>query len=173
MLTVSVRWDQFWLHQRNSGQTQSAYDSIDPAINLNLATGQLLSGTLLADCFWLSSGWRRTLSLSSSLSVCLLYLSHSCISALSKAVHFHSRSLFRPALEPSDEAMLSDYEARRLLNAFIKEFVQMTAEDLDQQEPEENRYMLFWLKEIQNQDNSFTDYLKDGAFIFSFLKKWI
>ncbi|KAM9461592.1 calcitonin/calcitonin-related polypeptide, alpha isoform 1-T1 [Clarias gariepinus] len=44
----------------------------------------------------------------------------------------------RPALEPSDEAMLSDYEARRLLNAFIKEFVQMTAEDLDQQEPEEN-----------------------------------
>ncbi|XP_017334424.1 calcitonin/calcitonin-related polypeptide, alpha [Ictalurus punctatus] len=45
----------------------------------------------------------------------------------------------RPALEPlPDEAMLSDYEARRLLNAFIKEFVQMTAEDLDQQETEEN-----------------------------------
>ncbi|TUQ53284.1 cGMP-inhibited 3',5'-cyclic phosphodiesterase B [Bagarius yarrelli] len=43
------------------------------------------------------------------------------------------------ALEPlPDEALLSDYEARRLLNAFIKEFVQMTAEDLDQQEPEEN-----------------------------------
>ncbi|KAF7703457.1 hypothetical protein HF521_022464 [Silurus meridionalis] len=45
----------------------------------------------------------------------------------------------RPALEPSpDEAMLSDYEARRLLNAFIKEFVQMAAEDLEQQETEEN-----------------------------------
>ncbi|XP_017556107.1 calcitonin/calcitonin-related polypeptide, alpha isoform X1 [Pygocentrus nattereri] len=45
----------------------------------------------------------------------------------------------RPALEPSqDEATLTDYEARRLLNAIIKEFVQMTAEDLDQQETEEN-----------------------------------
>ena len=48
--------------------------------------------------------------------------------------------VFRPALEPSqDEATLTDYEARRLLNAIIKEFVQMTAEDLDQQETEENR----------------------------------
>ncbi|KAL6469042.1 hypothetical protein MHYP_G00225660 [Metynnis hypsauchen] len=45
----------------------------------------------------------------------------------------------RPALEPSqDEATLTDYEARRLLNAIIKEFVQMTAEDVDQQETEEN-----------------------------------
>lgn len=41
----------FWLHQMNLGQTHSAYDIIDRAINSNLATGQLLSGTLLADCF--------------------------------------------------------------------------------------------------------------------------
>ncbi|XP_062869046.1 calcitonin/calcitonin-related polypeptide, alpha [Trichomycterus rosablanca] len=44
----------------------------------------------------------------------------------------------RPALEPSqNEATLNDYEAKRLLNALIKEFVQMTAEDLEQ-ETEEN-----------------------------------
>ncbi|XP_076880290.1 calcitonin/calcitonin-related polypeptide, alpha isoform X2 [Brachyhypopomus gauderio] len=45
----------------------------------------------------------------------------------------------RPALElPQGDATLTDYEARRLLNAIIKEFVQMTAEDLDQPDTEEN-----------------------------------
>ncbi|KAK1798644.1 hypothetical protein P4O66_006665 [Electrophorus voltai] len=45
----------------------------------------------------------------------------------------------RPAVESSqDDATLTDYEARRLLNAIIKEFVQMTTEDLDQAETEEN-----------------------------------
>lgn len=50
----------------------------------------------------------------------------------------------RPALESTqDRATLSDYEARRLLNAIVKEFVQMTAEDMEQQASEENRYALF------------------------------
>ncbi|KAA0723238.1 Calcitonin gene-related peptide [Triplophysa tibetana] len=45
----------------------------------------------------------------------------------------------RPALESTqDRATLTDYEARRLLNAIVKEFVQMTAEDMEQQASEEN-----------------------------------
>ncbi|XP_065123976.1 calcitonin/calcitonin-related polypeptide, alpha isoform X2 [Paramisgurnus dabryanus] len=45
----------------------------------------------------------------------------------------------RPALESTqDRATLTDYEARRLLNAIVKEFVQMTAEDMEQQSTEEN-----------------------------------
>ncbi|KGL98040.1 Calcitonin gene-related peptide [Charadrius vociferus] len=32
----------------------------------------------------------------------------------------------------ADRVTLSDYEARRLLNALVKEFIQMTAEELDQ-----------------------------------------
>ncbi|XP_051510313.1 calcitonin-1-like [Myxocyprinus asiaticus] len=45
----------------------------------------------------------------------------------------------RPALESSlDRITLTDYEARRLLNAIVKEFVQMTAEDMEQQPNEEN-----------------------------------
>lgn len=40
----------------------------------------------------------------------------------------------------SDRVTLTDYEARRLLNAIVKEFVQMTAEELEQQETEGNRY---------------------------------
>ncbi|XP_074441977.1 calcitonin gene-related peptide 2 isoform X5 [Larus michahellis] len=39
----------------------------------------------------------------------------------------------RPGLESvADRVTLSDYEARRLLNALVKEFVQMTAEELEQ-----------------------------------------
>ncbi|XP_053882871.1 calcitonin gene-related peptide 2 isoform X1 [Malaclemys terrapin pileata] len=39
----------------------------------------------------------------------------------------------RPGLDSiTDRVTLSDYEARRLLNALVKEFVQMTAEDLEQ-----------------------------------------
>ncbi|KFW12592.1 PREDICTED: calcitonin gene-related peptide isoform X3 [Eurypyga helias] len=38
----------------------------------------------------------------------------------------------RPGLESiTDRVTLSDYEAWRLLNALVKEFVQMTAEELD------------------------------------------
>ncbi|XP_051573191.1 calcitonin/calcitonin-related polypeptide, alpha isoform X1 [Myxocyprinus asiaticus] len=45
----------------------------------------------------------------------------------------------RPALESSqDGTTLTDYEARRLLNAIVKEFVQMTTEDMEQQATEEN-----------------------------------
>ncbi|XP_043405732.1 calcitonin gene-related peptide 2 isoform X1 [Chelonia mydas] len=45
----------------------------------------------------------------------------------------------RPGLESiTDRVTLSDYEARRLLNALVKEFVQMTAEELEQA-TEENR----------------------------------
>ncbi|KFO84369.1 Calcitonin gene-related peptide [Buceros rhinoceros silvestris] len=39
----------------------------------------------------------------------------------------------RPGLESiTDRVMLSDYEARRLLNALVKEFIQMTAEEMEQ-----------------------------------------
>ncbi len=48
----------------------------------------------------------------------------------------------RPGLESmSDRVTLTDYEARRLLNAIVKEFVQMTAEELEQQATEGNRYI--------------------------------
>lgn len=51
------------------------------------------------------------------------------------------RSPLRPGLESmSDRVTLTDYEARRLLNAIVKEFVQMTAEELEQQATEGNRY---------------------------------
>lgn len=47
----------------------------------------------------------------------------------------------RPGMESmSDRVTLTDYEARRLLNAIVKEFVQMTAEELEQQATEGNRY---------------------------------
>ncbi|XP_053544915.1 calcitonin gene-related peptide 2 isoform X2 [Bombina bombina] len=40
----------------------------------------------------------------------------------------------RPGLDSiTDRAAVSDYEARRLLNALVKEFVQMTAEELEQE----------------------------------------
>ncbi|XP_053175271.1 calcitonin-1-like [Scomber japonicus] len=46
----------------------------------------------------------------------------------------------RPGMESmSDRVTLTDYEARRLLNAIVKEFVQMTAEELEQQATEGNR----------------------------------
>ncbi|XP_054476599.1 calcitonin-1-like [Anoplopoma fimbria] len=46
----------------------------------------------------------------------------------------------RPVLESmSDRVTLTDYEARRLLNAIVKEFVQMTAEEMEQQATEGNR----------------------------------
>ncbi|XP_053487855.1 calcitonin gene-related peptide-like isoform X1 [Ictalurus furcatus] len=55
----------------------------------------------------------------SVLTVCHLYSSHA--------------APLRPALDSlSDRVVLSDYEARRLLNAIVKEFVQMTVEELDQ-----------------------------------------
>ncbi|XP_041692560.1 calcitonin-1 isoform X1 [Coregonus clupeaformis] len=38
----------------------------------------------------------------------------------------------------TDRVTLTDYEARRLLNAIVKEFVQMTAEELEQQVNEGN-----------------------------------
>ncbi|XP_014810318.1 PREDICTED: calcitonin gene-related peptide isoform X3 [Calidris pugnax] len=39
----------------------------------------------------------------------------------------------RPGLESlAERVTLSDYEARRLLNALVKEFIQMTAEELEQ-----------------------------------------
>ncbi|KFU87942.1 Calcitonin gene-related peptide [Chaetura pelagica] len=39
----------------------------------------------------------------------------------------------RPGLESiTDRVTLGDYEARRLLNALVKEFIQMTAEELEQ-----------------------------------------
>ncbi|XP_048886808.1 calcitonin-1-like isoform X1 [Brienomyrus brachyistius] len=45
----------------------------------------------------------------------------------------------RSALESmTDRVTLTDHEARRLLNAIVKEFVQMTAEELEQQENEGN-----------------------------------
>nr|XP_014340316.1 PREDICTED: calcitonin-like isoform X1 [Latimeria chalumnae]XP_014340317.1 PREDICTED: calcitonin-like isoform X1 [Latimeria chalumnae] len=45
----------------------------------------------------------------------------------------------RPGLESmTDRVTLSDYEARRLLNAMVKEFVQMTAEELEQEVPDGN-----------------------------------
>nr|XP_046211435.1 calcitonin-1-like isoform X1 [Oncorhynchus gorbuscha] len=54
-----------------------------------------------------------------------------------------SPTLFLPPLRPGMESMtdrvtLTDYEARRLLNAIVKEYVQMTAEELEQQENEGN-----------------------------------
>uniref|UniRef100_A0A4W5JX64 Calcitonin peptide-like domain-containing protein n=1 Tax=Hucho hucho TaxID=62062 RepID=A0A4W5JX64_9TELE len=38
----------------------------------------------------------------------------------------------------TDQVMLTDYEARRLLNAIVKEFVQITTEELEQQVNEGN-----------------------------------
>ncbi|KAL2093525.1 hypothetical protein ACEWY4_010837 [Coilia grayii] len=47
----------------------------------------------------------------------------------------------RPGLESmTDRVTLTDYEARRLLNAIIKEFVQMTTEELEQQVNEGNSW---------------------------------
>ncbi|XP_012695516.1 calcitonin-1-like isoform X1 [Clupea harengus] len=47
----------------------------------------------------------------------------------------------RPGLESmTDRVTLTDYEARRLLNAIVKEFVQMTAEELEQQVNEGNSW---------------------------------
>ncbi|XP_057693127.1 calcitonin-1-like isoform X2 [Corythoichthys intestinalis] len=48
----------------------------------------------------------------------------------------------RPVLESmSERVTLTDYEARRLLNAIVKEFVQMTAEELEQQQVAEGNSM--------------------------------
>uniref|UniRef100_A0A4W5R0F8 Calcitonin related polypeptide beta n=1 Tax=Hucho hucho TaxID=62062 RepID=A0A4W5R0F8_9TELE len=47
--------------------------------------------------------------------------------------------VFRTSLESmTDRVTLTDYEARRLLNAIVKEFVQMTSEELEQQANEGN-----------------------------------
>uniref|UniRef100_A0A8C2T0U1 Calcitonin related polypeptide beta n=1 Tax=Coturnix japonica TaxID=93934 RepID=A0A8C2T0U1_COTJA len=46
---------------------------------------------------------------------------------------FQAAPVSRPGLESiTDRVTLSDYEARRLLNALVKEFIQMTAEELEQ-----------------------------------------
>lgn len=48
-------------------------------------------------------------------------------------IHPSALPLPRPGLESiTDRVTLSDYEARRLLNALVKEFIQMTAEELEQ-----------------------------------------
>lgn len=39
----------------------------------------------------------------------------------------------------ADRVALNDYEIRRLLNALVKEFMQMMAEELEQQVPAANR----------------------------------
>ncbi|XP_023665972.1 calcitonin gene-related peptide 1-like isoform X3 [Paramormyrops kingsleyae] len=45
----------------------------------------------------------------------------------------------RPGLESvTDQVTLSNYEAQRLLNAIMKEFLEMTMEDFDQQENDGN-----------------------------------
>ncbi|XP_067849609.1 calcitonin/calcitonin-related polypeptide, alpha isoform X2 [Heptranchias perlo] len=45
----------------------------------------------------------------------------------------------RSMLESSTDRMaLNDYEVRRLLNALVKEFMQMVAEELEQQVPDAN-----------------------------------
>ncbi|XP_058859302.1 calcitonin gene-related peptide-like isoform X2 [Acipenser ruthenus] len=55
-----------------------------------------------------------------ALVVCQMYSSHAAPA--------------RTGLESmTDHVTLSDYEARRLLNALVKEFVQMTTEELEQQ----------------------------------------
>ncbi|XP_029009747.1 calcitonin/calcitonin-related polypeptide, alpha isoform X3 [Betta splendens] len=60
-----------------------------------------------------------------ALVICQMYCSHAAPA--------------RPGLESmSDRVTLTDYEARRLLNAIVKEFVQMTAEELEQQATEGN-----------------------------------
>ncbi|TRY66599.1 hypothetical protein DNTS_014345 [Danionella cerebrum] len=47
----------------------------------------------------------------------------------------------RPPLESSpDRTALTDYEARRLLQAIVKEFMQMNAEDVEQQAAEESSF---------------------------------
>lgn len=51
----------------------------------------------------------------------------------------------------SERVTLTDYEARRLLNAIVKEFVQMTAEEMEQQATEGNRYIRFLFPQIKLQ----------------------
>lgn len=59
----------------------------------------------------------------------------------------------------SDRVTLTDYEARRLLNAIVKEFVQMTAEELEQQASEGNRYglLILFIKVLFIQIQPVTD----------------
>ncbi|KAM4617783.1 calcitonin gene-related peptide 2 isoform 3-T3 [Discoglossus pictus] len=48
-------------------------------------------------------------------------------------MHSSQAAPVRPGLESiADRVAVSDYEARRLLNALVKEFVQMTAEELEE-----------------------------------------
>ncbi|XP_075439998.1 calcitonin gene-related peptide 2 isoform X2 [Ascaphus truei] len=48
-------------------------------------------------------------------------------------MHSSQTAPVRPGLESlTDRVAVSDYETRRLLNALVKEFVQMTAEELEQ-----------------------------------------
>ncbi|XP_029104836.1 calcitonin-1-like isoform X1 [Scleropages formosus] len=55
-----------------------------------------------------------------ALVICQMYCSHA--------------APVRPGLESmTDQVTLTDYETRRLLNAMVKEFMQLTAEELDQQ----------------------------------------
>ncbi|XP_021259092.1 calcitonin isoform X1 [Numida meleagris] len=58
---------------------------------------------------------------------------HSSLLCVALCIHLVFSSLRRPGLESiTDRVTLSDYEARRLLNALVKEFIQMTAEELEQ-----------------------------------------
>ncbi|MBN3280710.1 CALCA protein, partial [Polyodon spathula] len=60
-----------------------------------------------------------------ALVVCQMYSSHAAPA--------------RTGLESmTDRVTLSDYEARRLLNALVKEFLQMTTEELEQQVTDRN-----------------------------------
>ncbi|XP_038260208.1 calcitonin gene-related peptide 2 isoform X1 [Dermochelys coriacea] len=59
----------------------------------------------------------------------------------------------RPGLDSiTDRVTLSDYEARRLLNALVKEFVQMTAEEVEQA-TEENRKFKKQTKPLEGELN--------------------
>ncbi|XP_076878744.1 calcitonin gene-related peptide 1 isoform X2 [Brachyhypopomus gauderio] len=64
------------------------------------------------------------LKISGVLAAYFLLMSHMCSS---------NASPVRPALDSmTDRVLITDYEARKFLTAIVKEFVQMTAEELEQ-----------------------------------------
>ncbi|XP_077452897.1 calcitonin gene-related peptide 1-like isoform X2 [Stigmatopora argus] len=68
----------------------------------------------------------------------------------------------RPVLESmSERVTLTDYEARRLLNAIVKEFVQMTAEELEQQQLSEGNSSVTAQKRACNTATCVTHRLAD------------
>ncbi|XP_026883914.1 calcitonin-1 isoform X1 [Electrophorus electricus] len=55
-----------------------------------------------------------------------------CVLVMSQMYSSHT-SPVRPGLDSmTDRVLITDYEARKLLTAIVKEFVQMTAEELEQ-----------------------------------------